>query len=190
MRGRILIGEDLRRNAVMRHRTYCQFSEFTWDVPENRVIRQTVFAMSRLVQGDPLQRRLAMLDRTLGEIDPAPLPLSTFDTFHYHRLNDDYRPIHRLCRLLLEGSSVSETAGETGFRAFLLDMNVLYEQFLSVALAEAMPPGLLLASQRVSHLDQQRWIEIRPDLTLLRAGMPVLIADAKYKLLEQRTKGA
>ncbi len=189
VRGRILIGEDLRRNAVMRHRTFCQYSEFTWDVPENRVIRQTVFAMSRLVRGNDLQRRLALLDRTLGEIDPTPLPLPTFDTFHYHRLNDDYKPIHRLCRLLLEGSSVSETAGATGFRAFLLDMNVLYEQFLAVALAEAMPPDLVLVSQRISHLDHDRWIQIRPDMSLLREGRPVLIADAKYKLLESEQKG-
>ncbi len=189
VRGRIMISEDLRRNAVMRHRTFCQFSEFTWDVPENRVIRQTVFAMSRLVQRSDLQRRLSTLDRALGEIDPTPLPLSTFDTFQYHRLNEDYRPIHRLCRLLLEGSSVSEVAGSLGFRAFLLDMNVLYEQFLSVALAEAMPAGLVLASQRETHLDQQRWIAIRPDISLLRGGTPVLIADAKYKLHEHERKG-
>jgi 5-methylcytosine-specific restriction enzyme subunit McrC len=189
VRGRILIGEDLRRNAVMRHRTYCQYSEFTWDVPENRVIRQTVFAMSRLVHRNNLQRRLAMLDRSLGEIDPTPLPLSVFDTFHYHRLNDDYRPIHRLCRLLLEGSSVSETAGGTGFRAFLLDMNLLFEQFLAVALAEALPPELTLLSQCVSHLDHDRWIQIRPDMSLLRAEQTVLIADAKYKLLESERTG-
>ena len=189
VRGRIMIGEDLRRNAVMRHRTFCQFSEFTWDVPENRVIRQTVFAMSRLVRRNDLQRRLATLDRALGEIDPTPLPLSTFDTFQYHRLNEDYRPIHRLCRLLLEGSSVSEVAGAMGFRAFLLDMNMLYEQFLTVALAEAMPAGFVLASQRVTHLDQQRWIAIRPDISLLSGGTTVLIADAKYKLYEHERKG-
>lgn len=189
VRGRILIGEDVRHNAVMRHRTFCRYCEFSWNVPENRLIRQTVFAMSRIVRSTRLQRRLATLDRTLGEIDPTPLPLSTFDTIHYHRLNDDYRPIHRLCRLLLEGSSVSETAGETGFRAFLLDMNVLYEQFLTVALAEAMPPGLLLASQRATHLDQDRWIAIRPDISLLRFGLPVLIADAKYKLHDSERTG-
>jgi 5-methylcytosine-specific restriction enzyme subunit McrC len=158
-------------------------------VPENRVIRQTVFAMSRLVRRNDLQRRLAMLDRALGEIDSTPLPLSTFDTFHYHRLNDDYRPIHRLCRLLLEGSSVSETAGATGFRAFLLDMNVLYEQFLAVALAQALAPDIALVSQRVSHLDDDRWIQIRPDMSLLREGESVLIADAKYKLLDSERTG-
>jgi 5-methylcytosine-specific restriction enzyme subunit McrC len=182
VRGRILIAEDVRRNAVLRHRTFCQYTEFTWDIPENRVIRQTVFAMSRLVRSPVLQQRLAALDRALGEIDPAPLPLSRFDTFHYHRLNDDYRPIHRLCRLLLEGASVSEQTGDLGFRAFLLDMNQLYETFLSVALRDALGDGLELTSQRVRHLDRDNRVTIRPDLAVLAGGIPCVIADAKYKL--------
>lgn len=189
VRGRILVGEDLRRNAVMRHRTFCQFSEFTWDVPENRVIRQTIYALSRIVRNPNLQRRLATLDRTLGEIDPTPMPLSTFDTFQYHRLNDDYRPIHRLCRLLLEGSSVSEAMGTTGFRAFLLNMNVLYEHFLAVALAGALAPDLALVTQRPTHLDLDHRILMKPDMSVLSAGVPVLLGDAKYKLLDGDQKG-
>lgn len=182
VRGRIMIAEDLRRNAVLRHRTFCQFTEFTWDIPENRVIRQTVFAMSRLVRRAGLQQRLAALDRALGEIDARPLPSSVFDTFHYHRLNDDYRPIHRLCRVLLEGASVSEHTGDLGFRAFLLDMNLLYEQFLTVALRDALGGGLELTSQWARHLDLDGRVTIRPDLAVLFGETALVIADAKYKL--------
>ncbi|HET9662526.1 MAG TPA: hypothetical protein VFP05_19515, partial [Thermomicrobiales bacterium] len=189
VRGRIPIAEDLRDNTVLRHRTYFQFTEFTWDIPENRVIRQTVFAMSRMVRSPILQQRLAALDRALGEIDPAPLPLSRFDTFHYHRLNEDYRPIHRLCRLLLEGSSVSEHAGGLGFRAFLLDMNRLYESFLTVALRDALGDGLDLSSQWARHLDREGRVTIRPDLAVLSRGVPVVIADAKYKLASGADEG-
>lgn len=182
VRGRIKIADDMRHNAVLRHRTYCQYTEFTWDIPENRIIRQTVFAMSRLVRYSDLQRRLATLDRTLGELDPAPLPLSVFDTFHYHRLNDDYQPIHRLCRLLLESASVSEQFGDTGFKAFLLDMNRLYESFLTVALNDALSAPWSLLGQHSSWLDENKGITIRPDLTMLHDRAPVLIADAKYKV--------
>jgi 5-methylcytosine-specific restriction enzyme subunit McrC len=182
VRGRIMIAEDLRRNAVLRQRTMCQFTEFTWDIPENRIIRQTIYAMSRLVHSHQLQLRLAALDRALGEIDPTPLPLSRFDSFHYHRLNDDYRPIHRLCRLLLEGASVSEHAGGVGFRAFLLDMNQLYERFLTVSLESALGGDLRLESQWERTLDMDRRVMIRPDLVVLRGATPLVIADAKYKL--------
>lgn len=182
VRGRIMVAEDLRQNAILRHRTMCQFTEFTWDIPENRVIRQTVFAVSRLVRRPDLQRRLAALDRALGEIDPAPLPLSAFDTFHYHRLNEDYRPIHRLCRLLLDGASVSEDAGRIGFRAFLLDMNRLYEQFLTVALDEELRGDSRMIAQRPAYLDTDGSVRIEPDMTILRDGRAVVIADAKYKL--------
>jgi 5-methylcytosine-specific restriction enzyme subunit McrC len=66
----------------------------------------------------------------------------------------------------------------------MLDMNVLYEQFLTVSLAEALAPDLAPLGQRTSHLDDDHRIQIRPDLSLLREGVPVLIGDAKYKLLE------
>jgi hypothetical protein len=33
----------------------------------------------------------------------------------YHRLNDDYRPIHELCRMFLRYSSISEGVGEIRF---------------------------------------------------------------------------
>ena len=182
VRGRIMIAHDVRQNAILRHRTYCLYSEFTWDIPENRIIRQTVFAMSRLVRRPDLQRRLAALDRMLGEIDPAPLPPAVFSTFHYHRMNDDYRTIHRLCELLLQGASVSERFGDYGFRAFLLDMNRLYESFLTVALREALPHPWSTVDQHWSHLDDARSIAIRPDLVLMHEGKRTLIGDAKYKL--------
>ncbi len=40
VRGRIAIGEDVRRNHILRHRTYCRFTELTWDIPENQIVRQ------------------------------------------------------------------------------------------------------------------------------------------------------
>lgn len=39
VRGRIEFAEDLRRNHVLRHRTYCRYAELTWDIPENQIIR-------------------------------------------------------------------------------------------------------------------------------------------------------
>jgi 5-methylcytosine-specific restriction enzyme subunit McrC len=185
IRGRIVIGEDIRRNYVQRHRTFCRFTEFTWDVPENRIIRQTAFVVSQMVRRQDLRRRLGELDHLLGELDPAPLPLSVFDRFTYHRLNDDYEPIHRLCRLFLEGASVSEQFGEVGFRAFLLDMNALFEQFVTVSLEERLRPPFTLHAQFPWWLDDDQRVRIKPDLVFKWHGLPSLPADCKYKRLSE-----
>jgi 5-methylcytosine-specific restriction enzyme subunit McrC len=49
----------------------------------------------------------------------------------YNRLNGEYRQIHRLCGLFLQGASLSEELGPFEFRTFLLDMNKLFEDFVS-----------------------------------------------------------
>jgi 5-methylcytosine-specific restriction enzyme subunit McrC len=183
VRGRIAIAEDVRRNHVLRHRTFCRYAELTWDVPENRIVRQAVYVAAQLVRQNDLRLRLGEIDRLLGELDPAPLPLSVFDRFTYHRLNDDYEPIHRLCRLILEGASVSEHLGEFGFRAFLLDMNRLFEAFVSAALLERAVLPFSVHPQFPATLDEQSRVKIRPDLLLTWRGLPVLPADCKYKRL-------
>lgn len=185
VRGRIAIAEDIRRNHVLRHRTYCQFTEFTWDVPENRIIRQTVHVVAQLVRRTDLRRRLNELDHQLGELDPAPLPLSVFDRFAYHRLNDDYEPIHRLCRLFLEGASVSEELGEFGFRAFLLDMNLLFERFVTVSLEDLARSPFGLRPQFGSSLDTEQRVGIKPDLMFTWRHVPAMPADCKYKRIKE-----
>src|SRR5690606_26052265 len=48
IRGRIDFREDLNRYVVLRHRTYCRFTEFSRNVPENQVIRQVVRKLAGL----------------------------------------------------------------------------------------------------------------------------------------------
>ena len=41
--------EDVRRNHILRHRTYCRFTELTWDIPENQIVRQVAHMVARWV---------------------------------------------------------------------------------------------------------------------------------------------
>jgi len=183
VRGRISIAEDLRRNHVTRHRTYCRFTEFTWDVPENQVVRQVVHRLAGWGMRPVLQQRLRSLDGVLGEVRPTALPVSALDRIRYHRLNEDYRPIHQLCRLFLEGASLSEQEGVLDFRTFLVDMNRLFEAFVTQLLRERAPATVTVDRQVLVHLGQNKAIRMFPDILLGRRARPTLVADCKYKRL-------
>lgn len=187
IRGRITIAEDVRQNFVLRHRTVCRYAEFTWDVPENQIIRQVVYALSRSPLRSPLRLRLQQLDGMLGDIRPTAWSPSVFDQFVYHRLNDDYRPIHQLCRLLLEGASLSEHQGMIDFRTFMIDMNRLFEAFVTQLLRERAPAGISVSPQARVHLGHDRKVPMAIDLLVRDRGRPVLVADCKYK---RRTESA
>jgi hypothetical protein len=49
----------------------------------------------------------------------------------YHRLNDDYQPMHGLARFLIEHSGPSAHAGEHEFLPFAVEMPTLFEAFVA-----------------------------------------------------------
>lgn len=183
VRGRTAIVEDVRHNHVMRHRTYCRYSEYSWDVPENQVIRQVV----RLLVGWRfplvLRRRLRALDVALEEVTPGRYVAADLDRFAYNRLNEEYRPLHALCRLFLAGASPSDETGPFPFEAFLLDMNRLFEAFVTQVLRDHAPTALSVHAQSSVALDTAGAVPMRPDVVIRRAGSNVLVADCKYKRL-------
>jgi 5-methylcytosine-specific restriction enzyme subunit McrC len=184
VRGRIAIAEDLRRNHVLRHRVVCRYSDFTWDIPENQIIRQTAHLVRGWVRRNrSLRHQLMQIDHRLAEVTPTRLPATVIDRFSYHRLNDDYQPIHRLCRLFLDGLSVSEQQGSFDFQTFLIDMNQLFERFVTAVLEERLPAGLGLQGQYRSTLDRGGQVAIRPDVAISSRGKMALLADCKYKRL-------
>jgi|GEM_PF-2143131 len=110
---------------------------------------------------------------------------TAFDRRHYHRLNDDYRLIHGLCRLFLEGSSISENVGAIRFRGFLLDMNQLFERFVTQAFRSCSESAeFSIVPQEESELSDSlstQAVYIRPDVIVRRGERVVAVVDAKYK---------
>lgn len=182
VRGRILIAQDVRLNFAQRHRTYCRYPDFTWDIPENQVIRQVVHELSGWPFSSKLRQRLASLDSELAEISPTRHGIQVFDSFHYHRHNDTYQEIHGFCRLFMNERSLDERAGERPFQTFLVDMNQLFEAYATKLATEAFAgSGLWVVGQWGTDLDVGSRVHMRPDIAVLDGGRPVLIADAKYK---------
>ena len=61
---------------------------------------------------------------------PEPCP-----QIRYTRLDEHYRPAVELARLIIENSSLELFGGRVTSASFLIDMNLVFERFLYVALA-------------------------------------------------------
>jgi 5-methylcytosine-specific restriction enzyme subunit McrC len=184
VRGRILFAEDVRRNYVLRHRTYSRYTEFSWDIPENQIIRQVTYLLGGWELRWNLRRRLHRLDGALTEITPVNLPVSMISRFQYNRLNEDYRQLHQFCRLFLEGASLSEESGPFDFQTFLIDMNKLFERFVAQILLERALDNMVIDDQVPVYLGYKRKVLMRPDIVVSEGETVVVVADCKYKRLE------
>ena len=189
VRGRIAIAEDVRRNAVLRHRTYCRYTEFTHDVPDNQLIRQVVHLLTGWPIAPRLVTRLRFLDAMMGNITPTRFTVEVLDRFRYDRLKDGYRAIHQFCRLFLDGLSLENQRGGNDFRTFMIDMNALFETFVTRSVTRRLPAGLSLDGQAKRSLDVGNRVTLLIDMLFTRDGRPVLVADTKYKRVETHGLG-
>lgn len=181
MRGRLRVDAHARRGPGSAWRLPCRFEEFTGDVPFNQVLRYTL----EQIGPPPAPRfasRLQRLRHLLQELSLVRFRPSDIEAFSYDRLNEHYRPVHALCRLILEARGVELEQGSMSTGSLLVDMNRLFEAFLARWLQAHLRAPWSLRSQWQSTLDQGQQVAIRPDLVLLREGRPVLVADTKYKV--------
>lgn len=184
VRGRILISEDVRRNYILRHRTYCQYTEYSWDVSDNRVLRQVVRLLSGLSLPSAVRHRLRTLDAVMEDVTPGRYVAADLDQFVYNRLNVNYQPLHKLCRFFLEVTSPSDQSGPFDFQGFLLDMNRLFEGFVTQVLKTQVPAPFTVHAQSSSSLDLADEVRLRPDLLIRRGQHTVVVGDCKYKRIQ------
>ena len=143
-------------------------------------------ASSRLrLRSEHSRRGLRGIDARLEGVslvtyDPRRLPLIRFD-----RLNERYRDAVALARLILRSASFDLGHGEVPAAAFLVDMNLAFEDFVVEALRDALGSehGVLVqgARGRRLHLDEAEQVALQPDLSLWRGGRCVFVGDVKYK---------
>ena len=183
VRGRIDFTQDLRSNLLLRHRVHCTYTDFTWDIEENQILRQVAHLLSGWGFDPDLRLRLSRLDNALAEVSPVTLPVSAISRFRYDRLNDEYRHPHQLCRLFLEGASLSENLGVWDSRTFLVDMNRLFELFVTEILKIRAGNGITVSSQVDLSLAEGNRVPIRPDILIESGGKTLAVVDCKYKRL-------
>jgi 5-methylcytosine-specific restriction enzyme subunit McrC len=181
-RGRLIAARHLQQNLARPDRIFCRFSPSTHDVEDNQIVKWTLWFLLRAFPWSSLtvQRLRANLHQFEAVSLKQPDRLSLRHR-HYHRLNEDYRFLHDLCRLFLDRGSISETGGRVRFRGFLLDMNDLFEDFITTAfqvVGRASP--LLVVSQATAYLSLYP-LRIRPDITIRKGSATASVVDAKYK---------
>lgn len=192
LRGRIDFVRQFRRGGVLVPMA-CSWDDFTADVDENRCLATAIRLALRVpdVPHDDrrrLRRLLAALDGVAEPTESA--ALDRLDRIQYTRLNEHYRPALRLARLILANRTLQDQHGDTAASAFMLDMNQLFEDFVTSRLQRELRGRLEVKAQSRPHLDIERRVEIRPDLTFRHCSETVGVADLKYKLTDADSSAA
>jgi 5-methylcytosine-specific restriction enzyme subunit McrC len=183
LRGRLRESEQLRRHHGLPLPLEIQHDEFTIDIAENQILRTACERMLTVPRVDAeSQCMLRRLLRDFSDVKPLsrgyPIP-----AWQATRLNGRYHTALRLAELVLRATSVEYEFGGVTVNGFLLDMPKLFEDFITVALREALVPvyGGRVSGQDRNHFDEAGQVVLRPDIVWKVGGSAVAVIDAKYK---------
>jgi 5-methylcytosine-specific restriction enzyme subunit McrC len=192
LRGRLDVPAHLRDGDLHKDRLPCHFEEVTADVPCNQVPKATAERLLRCpLLGEEVRALLEGALRAYGTIGPIPLNSDTFASLGIDRLTEGYRRLLDLCRLLAEGLTEGGADGPRECPVFLLDLERIFERYVTTGIEQAFAGSnrhaveaqpLVVASRPVPG---QPELQVRPDVLVRRGGRPVLVVDAKWKVLAE-----
>ena len=191
VKGKILFKENLNSNYTRQDRIYCSFSELSVDIIENRIIKYTLYFLCHCPFNDEnIESKLLSCYNKLDYVNLASISLDVFQSIQYTPLNNHYQNILTLCELILKDSSIEdviddEMIGERMVKSFLIDMNKLFEKFVSNLLKERLS-NYKIESQIPSYADiAEKAYKLIPDIAIKnQKERLLLILDTKYKKLD------
>jgi 5-methylcytosine-specific restriction enzyme subunit McrC len=182
LRGRLRENDQMRLRPGLPTPIEVRFDEYDVDIAENRLLRAATERLLRLPRVAPAaSRRLRHLRARLADVrhlvPGEPLPPTPSS-----RLNARYGPALAIARLVLRSRSVDVASGGSRATGLLFDMNNVFEDFVTVALTEALSAyGGRCRAQDPHWLDTANRLPLYPDLVWYAGSRPAAVVDAKYK---------
>ena len=185
IRGRIDFGRQLAR-ARLPLPVACWYGEFTADVLENRYLKAAIRLSFRVAGVPTVDRRRLMREMVaMEDVSDTAMRGDDLDRIGFTRLNEHYRPALRLARLLLDNLTLVDRRGATTAASFMVNMNDLFERFVTERLRRVLRGRIIVESQAREYLDEARQVVIKPDLRFRHpgSGSVTYVGDIKYKLI-------
>lgn len=163
---------------------YCRFAEHTPDIMDNRILASALHGLRRFAfRRERIRQMVSRAWGALSELNYRPIRPADCLGVPYHRLNEDYRPMHALCYPLLQQRSPAWGLGAEEGPAYLLHMPTLFERFCTAFIDHKLKHQVELKAQYHTRLKGAKRLSFRLDMALFSAatGQPLAVIDAKYK---------
>lgn len=181
LRGRIRVRDQISLRHGVGLPLEVTYDDFSVDISENQILLAAATRLMRMPGLTKSARRLVQRLR-LQLVGVAELERGArLPTWLPSRLNVRYHAPLRLAELILAGDSFEQRVGDLQVSGFVFDMWKIFEDFVCIALQEALAPCGSASLQHRMHLDHADQVRISPDLLWTGFDGRQVVADAKYK---------
>jgi 5-methylcytosine-specific restriction enzyme subunit McrC len=187
VRGRIDFAQQLRRSPGRDLPLAVSYQSHEENITENQLLAAAVEKLAEVrVHRITTQRSLARLRHLFEGVTPPQLHRNRLPEVRWTRLNEHYWPAVELARLILTGAEADLGAGRVAAPGFVVTMHEVFEKFVRTATRRALgisehefPDGK--HAPRL-HLDDQRKLNVQPDLSRWVDGRCRFVGELKYRM--------
>jgi 5-methylcytosine-specific restriction enzyme subunit McrC len=134
LRGRVVMGEMVKRNLWSQARAHCSFDELQHDVAHNQIVRATIDRLRRAEGVDTdLRHQLGLVLKAFSQVTAIDVTKSAFRRIQLHRNNAYYDLLIRIAELLHDALLPEGDTGRFRFADVLRDekkMRRIFEEFI------------------------------------------------------------
>ncbi len=186
VRGRIRFDEQIRRRYGIALPIELRFDEFTEDILANQLVKAAAARLGLMTLRSPEARRgLGRIAAILENVSLLEFRRRNVPDVRFDRLNEHYRHVVGLARLILLHSEFESFRGDVRASGFLINMNDLFQEFVTQALREALNVSdkTLRDDKGIRRLTlaEENRVQLKPDLSWWDGETCMFVGDAKYK---------
>jgi len=185
IRGRLLIKPTTISVLKGSIQPICEYEEYTADIEENEILLWTLYLIRRFeIKRPEVKQAVRKAYREL--VDKVGLKSfnasDCIDRF-YNKLNDDYKPLHGVCRFFIEHAGPELIPGSHEMLPFVINMPNLFETFVYEWLKTNLPSEYHVEPQFKCKLDNQGKFFFKVDLVIRSNKTDIIecVLDTKYK---------
>lgn len=184
MKGKLLIQEQIRRNAVHQERFYVAYDEYSQNRAENRLIKSTLRMLAQISTDFTNKRLIRQHLEHMNWVDFSSNIEQDFRAMKAGRGMEHYKNALIWAKVFLKKESFSSFSGDTIAFAILYPMEKLFEAFVGWWLVKENP-NLEVYPQNSERDFVKNLFGIRPDFVVKKQGKTIAVADAKWKLIAE-----
>ncbi|BDY13885.1 McrC family protein [Hydrogenimonas cancrithermarum] len=195
LKGKLKIGEHLKRNFIHKERFYVAYDEFLSDRVENRLIKTTLQTLYKRSRSSVNQQRIREFLFVFDDIGTSHDHRSDFKKVKLDRQMAHYEQVLAWCRIFLLGQSFGPYRGRDVAFALLFDMNRLFESYVGAwfKVAKEYTDRKIVLQHGIHHLvylekkgrEKDGKFRLKPDIVIDGGD---IVADTKWKLLDEENK--
>lgn len=194
LRGKLVIAQQVTRNAAQRHRFYCRHDALTEATPISTRLKQCCRVLVERRLPEAVLTRVRDVLGILDEVPDVPFHRGEPDPV-FNRQNERFEDIYSFACMVLEGQAADARRGSVETFTLLFDMDKVFERFIAAFVQVDVIPKIDGAVARPQGKGDRRplfhdphakrgVLNLKPDLLVERAGK-TLVLDTKWKRLSE-----